>query len=120
MPAQRHMETNTEGWGLDRGCDVDEDDFSAACLEMGLWTRKYHQSIKHQTKMLTGDTALFPSSGTGSASDPVRVGASGDAMVRLQESSDASTRLLLSVRELRHALIRQAETINRHQHLNLT
>ena len=109
MPAQGHNELNTEGWNLDRQCDVDQDDFSSTCLEMGLWTRKYHQSIKHQTKLLAGDSVHLPSSGAGSASDPVRVGASDDAMVRLQESFDASTRLLLAVRELQHALIRQAE-----------
>ena len=103
------METNTEGWGLDRAGVVDQDDFSSACLELGLWTRKYHQSIKHQTKMLAGDSVHLPSSGGGSSSDPARVGASDDGMVRLQESFDASTRLLLAVRELQHALIRQAE-----------
>ena len=107
MPAQGHNELNTEGWNLDRQCGVDEDDFSSACLEMGLWTRKYHQPIKHQTKLLPGDHVHLPSL-AGSSSDGVTVGASGDGMARLQESFDASTRLLMAVRDLQHALIRQA------------
>jgi len=68
----------------------------------------YHQSITHQTKLLPGDHVHLPSL-AGSSSDGVTVGASDDGMVRLQESFDASTRLLLAVRELQHALIRQAE-----------
>ena len=103
------MEKNTEGWSLDRAGVVEPDDFSSASLELGLWTRKHHQPIRHQTKLLPGDSVHLPSSGGGSSSDPARVGASDDGMVRLQESFDASTRLLMSVRDLQHALIRQAE-----------
>ena len=93
---------------MDRECDVDQDDFSSACLEMGLWTRKYHQPIKHQTKLLPGDHIHLPSL-AGSSTDVGTVGASDDGMVRLQESFDASTRLLMAVRDLQHAMIRQAE-----------
>ena len=108
MPAQGHNELNTEGYKLDRQCEVDETDFGSACLELGLWTKKYHHPIRHQTKLLPGDH-VHTASLAGSSSDGVTVGASDDGMVRLQESFDASTRLLMAVRDLQHAMIRQAE-----------
>jgi hypothetical protein len=111
MPAQGHNELNTEGFNLDRQLEVEDTDFGSACLELGLWTKRYHHGgvhgIKHQTKLLPGDHIHLPSAG--SSTDVGTVGASDDGMVRLQESFDASTRLLMSVRDLQHAMIRQAE-----------
>jgi hypothetical protein len=108
MPAQGHNELNTEGFNLDRQVEVEDTDFGSACLELGLYTKRYHHGIKHLTKLLPGDHIHLPST-AGSSTDVGTVGASDDGMVRLQESFDASTRLLMAVRDLQHAMIRQAE-----------
>ena len=108
MPAQGHNELNTEGFNLDRQLEVEDTDFGSACLELGLWTKKRDHPIRHQTKLLPGDHIHLPST-AGSSTDVGTVGASDDGMVRLQESFDASTRLLMAVRDLQHAMIRQAE-----------